>query len=65
MSAKSQSQKSWHVVGKSALTPIADFVRPGPLVRFVPIADIRLFDDLVGHSKQGGRQVDAESLGGL
>ena len=51
----------------SALTPKADMCSAPTHVRFVPIADIasRLFDHLVGATRQRKRDSDAQRLGGL
>jgi hypothetical protein len=40
MSEMGQTEKSGWVTGKSALPSRTDIVRPVPLVRFVPTADI-------------------------
>jgi hypothetical protein len=71
MSGLGQTEKSDRPPGMSVLPPIADIVRLHAQVRFVPGRDsctatrARLFDHLVGASKQGWRHGDTERLRGL
>ena len=65
MSALGHKQTFALQKGMSALPPKADMCSALAHVRFVPIADIALFDDFVGTCEQCWRHGQAEHLGCL
>ena len=65
MSALGQKQTFAAQQPMSALHPIADMCAATRDVRFVPIADICLFDHLVGEQQEQLAHREAERLGRL
>jgi hypothetical protein len=65
MSALGQKQTFAVQNAISALPPKADIERFGRIVRFMPEADIALFDHLVGACEQRGRHLDSKRFCGL